>query len=126
MRRSLLAFVSSLGGLAAALKPVAGSWPGRYGPYFRTGSTQADETTRKQVASGEIWGKADRGSNFPSVDAFIGLLPDDKPGVEFYTDATPTPGQPPGYARWLGGPGVTIEGEWAKIKANITNTRFRS
>lgn len=78
------------------------------------------------MASGEIWGTADRGSSNPSVDAWEGHLPDDKPGVEFYTDAIPTPGQPPGWARWLGGRGVRIEGDWAKITATITKTRFRS
>jgi hypothetical protein len=126
MHRSLLALWSSIAALAAVVRPAAGGWPGRYGPFYRTGSTQDDGTTRLQQASGEIWGKPDRGSDFPSVDAWVGPLPDDKPGIEFYTDVQPSPGSPPHWARWRGlRPGVRIEGDWAKIRVNITNVRFR-
>lgn len=112
---------------APAVSPAAGAWPGRYGPYYRTGSSQDDDTTRKQQASGELWGKPDRGSSIPSADAWVGLLPDDKPGIEFYTDVAPSPGTPPHWARWRGPRrGVRIDGDWAKISINITKARFRS
>lgn len=125
MRRLLFAITSAISGLAAAVTPAAGSWPGRYGPFYRTGSTQDNATTQAQLSSGEIWGKANRGSNDPSVDGWVGSLPAAKHGVEFYTDVRPSPGSPPGYARWLGPrPGVRIEGQWAKIRATITDTRF--
>jgi hypothetical protein len=90
MRRFVLALRSSITALAAAVRPAAGRWPGRFGPFYRTGSTQDDNTTRQQQGSGEIWRKPDRGSNFPSVDAWFGPLPDDKPGIEFYTDVQPS------------------------------------
>jgi len=52
------------------------------------------------------------------VDAWAGPLPVGKPGVEFYTDAPPSPGTPPGWIRWLGPrPGAVIEGDRAKIAA---------
>lgn len=90
-------------GLAVAVRPTAGRLPGRsYGPFYRSGSTQDDDTIRKQQALREIWGRANRGSFRPSVDAYVGPLPDHKYGVEFYTDVQPTPGSPPGTARWLG------------------------
>jgi hypothetical protein len=126
MRRFLLALGSPLGAFAAVVTPAPGGWPGRYGPFYRTGSTQDDGTTRLQQTSGEIWGKPDRGSNFPSVDAWAGALPGSKPGIEFYTDVEPSPGTPPHWARWRGPrAGVRIEGDWAKIRVNITKVRFR-
>ena len=101
------------------------SSPGRYGPFFRTGSTQDNATTQAQLTSGEIWGKANRGANEPSVDAWTGALPTGKHGVEFYTEVRPSPGSPPDRARWRGPrAGVRIEGPWAKIAATITNWRF--
>ena len=79
----------------------------------------------KQKASKEVWGRANRGSFHPSVDAYRGNLPVNRIGIEFYTDVEPSPGSPPGKARWLGPrPGVRIEGEWAKIAVNITDARY--
>jgi hypothetical protein len=125
VRRTLIAFVASLSGLPVSARPAAGAWPGRYGPFYRTGSTQDDDTIRKQKASQEVWGKANRGSFHPSVDAYRGNLPANRHGIEFYTDVEPTPGSPPGKARWLGPRrGVRIEGDWAKIAVNITVWRF--
>jgi len=47
--------------------------------------------------------------------------------VEFFTDVEPSPGSPPGKARWLGPrDGVEVDGEWAKISGTISGTRFRS
>jgi hypothetical protein len=104
--------------------PVEGS--GIYGPFYRTGSTQDDETTRKQVASEEIHGHPDRGSFTPSVDAWVGELPQNAPGVEFYTDAVPDRGSPPSKSRWSGNRlGVTTIEDTAIIKARITRYRYR-
>lgn len=106
---------------------AAASQPRAYGPFYRTGSAQSDDTTRKQLESGEIHGHADRGSFTPSVDAWVGLLPSDKPGVEFYTDAAPDAGSPPAHARWSGNrPGVRTERETAIIRATISDYRFRT
>ena len=97
-----------------------------WGPYYRTGSTQDDATTRKQLASGEVWGGANRGSDTPSVDAWDGPLPAGRHGIEFYTDVPPSPGSPSQRARWLGPrQGVSISGGWAKIPVTITRARFQ-
>ena len=98
-----------------------------FGPFYRTGSAQSDETTSQQVATGQIGGGIDRGSFFPSVDAWIGELPPTKPGVEFYTHVVPDRGSPPGKARWSGQrAGVMVVGDTAMIEATITRHRFRS
>jgi len=100
---------------------------GRYGPFYRTGTAQSDEVTRRQLESGELWGRHDRGSDRLSVDAWVGALPPGRAGVEFFTDVEPSPGSPPGKARWLGPrDGVEVDGEWAKISGTISGTRFRS
>jgi hypothetical protein len=112
--------------VAAIARAGATSGPGRYGPFYRTGSTQDNATTQAQLNSGEIWGKANRGADQPSVDAWVGPPPAGKHGVEFYTDASPSPGTPSDRARWRGPRnGVRIAGTWAKITATITNTRFK-
>lgn len=126
MLRVLRAIGSLVGGLAAVVTPGAGSLTGRDGPFYRTGSTQDNATTQAQLESGEIWGKANRGTDEPSVDAWVGPLPAGTHGVEFYTDVPPSPGSPPDRARWRGPrPGVRIDGQWAKITATITNVRFK-
>jgi hypothetical protein len=103
-----------------------GSPPGDHGPFHRTGTTQDDETTKRQLESGELWGRPDRGSDRPSVDAWHGELPEDTHGVEFWTDVPPDPGQPPGRARWSGRrPGVRVDDEWAKIRGRITKWRLQ-
>jgi hypothetical protein len=120
-----MAIIAVVRGGAAVVAAGASSSPRPYGPFFRTGSTQDDATTRAQCTSGEIWGRANRGANDPSVDAWRGQLPAGRHGVEFYTDVVPSPGSPPDRARWRGPrPGVRIEGQWAKITATITDARF--
>lgn len=85
---------------------------------------QPDDVTHQQLATGELWGKPNRGSDVSSVDAWVGPLPLDRHGIEFYTDVAPSPGSPPGKARWLGPrPGVVIEDGWAKISGTITKYR---
>ena len=106
---------------------VRGAEPGTYGPFYRIGSAQDDETTLRQLASGEIHGHADRGSFTPSIDAWVGELPPESPGIEFYTNAAPDPGTPPIRSRWSGNrPGVTTVSDTAIIEATITRYRLRS
>ncbi len=106
---------------------AGGTPPGRYGPFHRTGSTQDDQTTARQLRTGELWGRADRWSDMPSVDAYTGPLPGWRShGVEFWTDVEPSPGTRSALARWLGPrPGVEIDGEWAKIRGRITRARLQ-
>lgn len=111
-------------GMVAGARPVTQA--GRYGPFYRTGATQDRATTNAQLASRELWGKANRGANQPSVDAWVGPLPAGRDGIEFWTDVPPSPGSPPDRARWLGPrPGVRIEGQWAKITATITSVSHK-
>lgn len=100
---------------------------GRFGPFYRTGSTQNDAVSRAQLESGELWGRPNRGSDFPSVDAWVGELPAGRHGIEFWTDVPPSPGSPPDRVRWRGPrAGVSIEGGWAKIRATITKVRWQT
>jgi hypothetical protein len=124
-RRAIVATAAAAARIAASVSAAADPPPGTWGPYYRTGSTQDEATTRKQLASGELWGRANRGSDTPSVDAWDGPLPADRHGIEFYTDVPPSTGSPPHRARWLGPrQGVSISGGWAKIRVTITKTRF--
>jgi hypothetical protein len=57
----------------------------------------------------------------PSVDAYVGRLPNGVRGIEFDTEIEPDAGLPPGRARWTGPrTGVEIRGDWATIKGTIT------
>jgi len=87
--------------------------------------SQSGKTAAEQTASGEIWGSYDRvmggRSPFPSVDAYVGPLPEDAIGIEFTTEVPPDRGTPPRIARWTGPrDGVIVEGDYAKIKATVT------
>jgi hypothetical protein len=83
--------------------------------------TQTSVTASKQERSGEIWGRPNRGSAVPSVDAYQGPLSPGARGVEFTTDVPPNPWSPPGRARWYGDrPGVRNEGGYAKICGRVT------
>lgn len=102
----------------------------KYGPYHRVGSTsQSDEDAYKMQASGELWGKAPRGSATPQPKAYDGPLPEHEIGIEFWTDAAPRPGSAPGKIRWWpGDPGVHLmeDQDFAKIAIEVTrNTHPR-
>lgn len=87
----------------------------------RESSTQTEEAARKQEQTGEVWGRARRGGNEPSVKAYRGPLPDGSRGVEFVTSVPPDIGCPPGRVDWTGPrEGVTVEDEFAKIKVRVT------
>lgn len=96
-----------------------------YGPYYRVQTgTQTDETAQAQIRSEEIWGLPHRfGGVEPQVKAYVGPLPPDKKGVEFYTNVPPDYGCPPGVHYWTpkkGKLGVWEEDDYAKIKVRIT------
>ena len=79
----------------------------------------------RQQASGEIWGTYDRvmggRSPFPSVDAYVGRLPEGTKGIEFTTVVPADRNTPPRVARWTGPrDGVIVEGDYAKIKVTVT------
>ena len=90
-------------------------------------STQTPEIAREQERSGEIWGRAARWSNIPSVKAYRHALPDAWRGIEFTTPVAPTPGRGSPYeARWYDGtPGVAMKThkseDFAVIKASVDN-----
>lgn len=83
--------------------------------------TQTAETAAKQRRSGAVWGRPNRGSDMPSVDAYEGPLPSGKRGIEFETSVTPNRGSPPGRARWYGDrPGLRNEDGFAKLCVRVT------
>ena len=65
--------------------------PARYGPFHRRSAHDPSEN-EKICASGVIWG-GPRGNyyagRFPVVKAWMGPLPDNMVGIEFYTDVPP-------------------------------------
>jgi len=94
------------------------------GPFHRLESpTQTPEDAAQQVSSGEVWGRAPRGSDIPKVQAYEGPLPEGARGIEFTTDVTPDPYGIPGQPEWSGPrPGVRVEDEFAKICATSIST----
>jgi len=65
-------------------------------------------------------------SPFASVDAYQGNLPEGAQGYEFKTPSEPSPGSPPGKARWLEGqPGVTsLPNGRVSIPCTVTNCQL--
>ena len=101
--------------------------------YHRLASpSQPADIAALQGASGEIWGSYNRDmmggrASFPSVDAYVGPLPQGARGVEFVTDVSPDPHTPPWLARWTGPrDGVIIEGDYAKIRVEVTRNTQRA
>ena len=83
--------------------------------------TQTPEDARLQEESGEVWGRAARGSDIPKVKAYAGPLPSGKRGIEFVTSLRPDFGGARGSPQWSGTrDGVELDGEFAKIKVRIT------
>ena len=93
----------------------------RNGPYHRVSSTsQSDDDVAKIVASGELWGTVARGGYGPSVKAYIGPL-GNQLGIEFLTQVPHRKSGHPHIADWREGMmGVTIDGDYAKIKVQVT------
>ena len=89
--------------------------------YRLASTTQTPEHAALQERSGELWRRTNQGGYGPSVDAYVGPLPPGARGIEFTTATPPDAGTPPRYARWTGPrPGVMVEGEYAKIRVEVT------
>jgi hypothetical protein len=75
-----------------------------------------------QIRSGEIWGKAARGSSILSVKAYVGVLRGR--GIQFTTTISPHPNQSPLEAHWYypNTPGVMLRSKGGQDYAAITAT----
>lgn len=83
--------------------------------------TQTPVDAARQIASGEIWGRAPMSSQIPKVKAYRGPLPPGARRVEFTTEVPPDPDATPLRVDWSGPrPGVAVDGEFAKIEVTIT------
>lgn len=83
-------------------------------------TTQTPEDARLQQESGELWGRVPRWRIHPAVQAYEGPLPPGRRGIEFTTEVEPDEGHAPGQPAWTGPrPGVTVEGEIAKIRITV-------
>ena len=100
------------------------------GPFHRRESpTQTRADAVRQVASGEIWGRAARGGANPSVKAYRNSLPPQLRGIEFTTPVPPHPGSGSPYeAKWYhpDTPGVVLRQnasneDFAAIPADVVN-----
>lgn len=99
-----------------------------YGPFYRVRNpnTQSLRTAIDQVKSAAIWGRTPRGGFEPTVQAYIGQLPDDREGVEFFTSIQPN-GSVFAEARWYPSldARLSIVDHWTvKIGAEIRKTRY--
>jgi len=90
--------------------------------------TQTSADALKQVASGEIWGKAARlGGLFPTVKAYPDFLKPGKRGINFSTEIDPYPNGTPFELHWVHPEtvGVTLKVfagvDYACISAQVTN-----
>jgi hypothetical protein len=82
--------------------------------------TQTPEDAQLQEESGEIWGRAPRGSLIAKVQAFAGPLPPDRRGIEFVTVVPPDFGGKPSRPEWSADrPDVGFDGEFARIRVRI-------
>jgi len=121
-RRILKYADDMLGGMDEGVDIVKGGGGGD-GPYYHReqSPTQTPEVARMQEASGEIWGRAPRGSDIPTVQAYPGRLPEGRKGIEFTTPVKPSSVNPKGDVRWRkGDPGVISDDDFAKIPVCIT------
>ena len=81
------------------------------------------ELIARIAETGELHGASPRNiftSDIPKAKAYPGFLLRCA-GFEFETHVEPDTGSPPNVALWSNGrPGVTIEGDYAKIKVKVT------
>ncbi|HXA20506.1 MAG TPA: hypothetical protein VN380_26235 [Thermoanaerobaculia bacterium] len=68
-----------------------------YGPFHRL---QCAHVNEKMYASGRIGGDRSYGVGFRRVHAYVGPLPDEEEGIEFWTKVPPDRGTPPQFAYW--------------------------
>lgn len=101
-----------------------------YGPFHRVASpSQTVEYADKQVRTGEVWGKAARGSDFPSIKAYRGALPPGVRGIEFVTQCAPYPNPHPILVQWYDSTPcvVSIGNGYVSIRVTVTrNTQVQS
>jgi hypothetical protein len=71
-----------------------------YGPFHRL---QCAHVNEKMCVSGRIGGDRSYGVGFRRVHAYVGPLPDDEDGIEFWTRVSPDWGTPPQFAYWSDG-----------------------
>jgi hypothetical protein len=89
--------------------------------------TQTNEVAKLQEQSMQILGLPARGSDIPTVKAYVGPLPKGSRGVEFYCDIDPENGSPPGKAYWyLSSPGVIlhVDGDKEFAMINVSEVRI--
>ena len=88
--------------------------------------SQDEDTVRKQLASGEIWGERPRNffaGDSPKVQAYRGRLPPGEKGIEFVTQEPPDPATKPGDGHWTGNrtsEHLAVEDGVAKLRVQIT------
>jgi hypothetical protein len=73
---------------------------GEHGPFHRLQYAHVNE---KMCASGIIGGDRSYGVGFRRVHAYVGPLPEDEEGIEFWTRVPPDRGTPPHLAYWSEG-----------------------
>jgi hypothetical protein len=71
-----------------------------HGPFHRL---QCAHVNEKMCVSGRIGGDRSYGVGFRRVHAYVGPLPDDEEGIEFWTRVRPDQGTPPQFAYWSDG-----------------------
>jgi hypothetical protein len=94
-----------------------------YGPFFRRWNerTQDREVIRAILTTGELWGRAPRGSDIPAVKAYFGELPADALGFEFFSVAPPDrPWGGVAYWRARSDGSVIVEDDLAKVVVLIS------
>jgi len=116
---------------------------------YNKSPTQTSADAKQQQASGELWGRPQKYSDIPQVQAYDGPLPQWPPdrwkqlpgkvgddvsvdddriaaaeweaGVKLITTTPPNGDAAPGHVRWMGPrEGVMVEDGYAKIHVTIT------
>lgn len=66
--------------------------PMSYGPFHRLANprTQNRRTALNQTRSGEVWGRTPLGGCEPTIQAYTGILPPGREGIQFVTEVEPT------------------------------------
>jgi len=96
-----------------------------YGPFFRRFSgTQDAGTARRQLFTGEIWGRVPRWGISPTVEAMPGPLPDNVAGIEFWAFQEPDRAVGPRSHWSQAGPYVTIDKPTETAKLSVAFVRI--
>lgn len=93
-----------------------------YGPFKRLVSeTQTSAVVLDVLRSGELWGRAARFSDVPSVKAYVGQLRDGERGFEFFALAPPeSPYGGTVFWRERADGRVWAEGPWARMNVVVS------